>query len=85
MMDNVVTTLVPSYLIGSSSFFQVTRTIIKAWISLNFKKNQPQTVELTALEHHKNLHRLTMGDVSSNFFFERIFLIRAGNKDTHKA
>ena len=49
-MDNVVTALVPSLLIGSSSCFQVTRTTIK---SLNLKWNQPQTVDLTALEHHK--------------------------------
>ena len=77
MMNNVVTTLVRSFFfIGSSSFFQVTRTIIKAWMSLNFKKNQSQTVELTALERHKTLHRLTMGDLSSNFLFEWIILIQ---------
>ena len=33
---NVVTTLAPTCLIGSSSFLQVTRTTIKAWISLKF-------------------------------------------------
>ena len=52
-MDNVVTTLAPSFLIGSSSFLQVTSTTIKAWMSLYFKKNQPQTVQLTARERHK--------------------------------
>ena len=52
-MDNVVTAPVPSLLIGSPSFFQVTRATIKTWMSLNFKQNQPQTVDLTALEHHK--------------------------------
>ena len=31
-------TLAPSFLIRSSSFLQVTRTGIKAWISLNFGK-----------------------------------------------
>ena len=51
-MDSVVTTLAPSFLIGSS-FLQVTRINIKTWINLNFKQNQPQTVELTALERHK--------------------------------
>ena len=50
LMDDVVTTLAPSFLIGSSSFFQVTRTAIKAWMSLNSKYNQLQTVELTALK-----------------------------------
>ena len=31
-------TLAPSFLIGSSSFLQITRTCIKAWISSNFGK-----------------------------------------------
>ena len=31
-------TLVPSFLIGSSSFLQVTRTCMKAWMSSNFGK-----------------------------------------------
>ena len=44
-------TLVPSFLIGFSSFLQVARKTIKAWMSLNFKQNQPRTVELTVLEH----------------------------------
>ena len=35
---NVVTTLVPSFLDGSSSFLQVTRTTIKAWMTLNLVK-----------------------------------------------
>ena len=34
LIDNVVTTLAPSFLIGSSSLLQVTRTTIKAWMSL---------------------------------------------------
>ena len=31
-------TLAPSFLIGSSSFLQVTRTCLKAWMSSNFGK-----------------------------------------------
>ena len=31
-------TLAPSFLIGTSSFLQVTRTCMKAWMSLNFDK-----------------------------------------------
>ena len=31
-------TLAPSFLIGSSSFLQVTRTYTKAWMSSNFRK-----------------------------------------------
>ena len=44
-------TLAPSFIIGSSSFMQVARTAIKAWMSLNYLHNQPHTVELPALEH----------------------------------
>ena len=40
-----------SFLIGSSSFLQVTRKTIKAQMSLNFMQILPQTVELAALEH----------------------------------
>ena len=36
IIENVVTTLVPSFLNGSSSFLQVTRPTIKARMSLNF-------------------------------------------------
>ena len=51
---NVVTTLVPSFLDGSSSFLQITRLNIKAWMSLNFGKIPSLTLELAALEHQKN-------------------------------
>ena len=36
--NNAVTTLVPSFLIESSSFLQGTRKCIKAWMSSNFGK-----------------------------------------------
>ena len=51
---NVVTTLLPSFLDGSSLFLQVTRTTLKAWLSLNFDKIPSLTTELAALEHLKN-------------------------------
>ena len=51
---NVVITIEPSFLNGSSSFLQVTRTIIKAWTSLNFGNIPSPTTELAALEHLKN-------------------------------
>ena len=47
-------TLVPSFLDGSSSFLQVTRPIMKAWMSLNFGKISLLTSELAALERLKN-------------------------------
>ena len=49
-----MTTLVPSFLNGSSTFLQVTRPTIKAWMSLNFSKIPSLTVDLAALERLKN-------------------------------
>ena len=43
-------TLATSFLIGSSSFLQVTRTIITSRLSSNFGQVRPQIVELAALE-----------------------------------
>ena len=51
---NVVTTLVPSFWYESSLFLQVTRTTIKAWMSLNFVKIPSLTTELAALERLKD-------------------------------
>ena len=50
LMYNVVNTLVPSFLIGYSSFLQVTRTTIKSRTSLKFDQIRPWTAELAALE-----------------------------------
>ena len=49
-----MTTLVPSFLDGSSSFLQVTRTTMKAWMRLNFVKIASPITELAALEQMKN-------------------------------
>ena len=51
---NIVTTLVPTFSIGSSSFLQVTRSAMKAWMGLNFGKIPSLTLELAALECVKN-------------------------------
>ena len=51
---NIVTTLVQSFLNRFSSFLQVTRPTIKAWMSLNFGKIPSLTSELAALERLKN-------------------------------
>ena len=53
MMDNVVTALASTFLIGSSFFFHLTRTLIKAWMSLKFCRIPPRTYELAALKHLK--------------------------------
>ena len=57
LMYNVVSTLAPSFLIGSSPFLQVTRT------SSKFDQIRPWTAELAALERLENHHRLTMGEI----------------------
>ena len=49
-----MTTLVPSFSNGSSSFLQVTRSAMKAWMGLNLGEIPSLTSELTALEHVKN-------------------------------
>ena len=63
LMYNDVTTLALSFLIKPSSFLQVRRTTIKAWMSTNFGHIQPHTAELAALECLKNHHRLTIGEM----------------------
>ena len=50
LLNNVVNTLAPSFLIGSSSFLQVTWTTIKSWTSWKFGRIGPRTGELAALE-----------------------------------
>ena len=47
-------TLVPSFSNGSSSFLQVTRSVIKASMGLNFGKIPSLTSELATLERVKN-------------------------------
>ena len=49
-----MTTLVHSFRDGSSSFWQITRPTIKAWMSLSFGKIPSLTSELAALECMKN-------------------------------
>ena len=50
LLYNVVTTLAPSFSIGSSSYLQVTRTSITSQTSLKFGQIGPRTAELAALE-----------------------------------
>ena len=49
-----MTTLVLSFLDGPSSFLQITRPTIKAWMGLNFGKIPSLTSELAAIERQKN-------------------------------
>ena len=48
-------TLAPSFLIGSSSFLQVTRSTIKAGMGSKFGQIRPWNVGLAALEHLKKI------------------------------
>ena len=50
LMYNVVTTLAPSFLIGSSLYLQVMRTFIRSRTSSKFGQIGPRTAELAALE-----------------------------------
>ena len=54
MGKNLVSTLVPSFLSGSSSYLQVKRTTIISRSS-NFGQMRPRTGELAALEHLKKI------------------------------
>ena len=52
-MYNVVSTLAPSFPIGSHSFLHVTRTVIKVWMGSKFNKIGPGSVALSAIERLK--------------------------------
>ena len=84
-----MTTLAPSFLIGSSLFLQVTRTTIKFWMGSIFGKIRSGTNELAALECLEK-SPLTYKwekccDYYSAFIFVWIFFILAGNKTNHKS
>ena len=64
----------PLFLIGSSSFLQVTRTTIKAWMSLNFCGISPLTAELAALERLKKTYKLVSTLAPSFLFGSSSFL-----------
>ena len=49
-MNDVVTTLAPSYFIGSSSFLQATSKPIISRMGSKFSRIRPGTYELPALE-----------------------------------
>ena len=50
LLYNVVTTLAPSFLIGFSSYLQLTRTFITSQTSSKFGQIGQRTAELAALE-----------------------------------
>ena len=50
MSYNLVSPLAPSFLIGSSSYLEITRTSIISQTSSNISQILPRTAELAALE-----------------------------------
>ena len=88
-MFNVVSTLAPSFFIGSSLFLQVSRTVIKAWMGLKFSKIGPGSTELAALERLKKFSVVLQWEKccehSGAFIFEWIFTFLAGNNNNHKS
>ena len=49
-MNKVVNTLVPTFLMGSSSFFQVTKSTLKSGQSSNLRQIGPRAEELAAFD-----------------------------------
>ena len=72
----------PSFLIGSSSFLQVTRTTIKAWMSWNFGGISPLTAELAALECLKKTYKL-VSTLAPSFLFGSSSFLQPGNKGNY--
>ena len=69
-----MSTLVCSFLDGSSSFLQVTRQTIKACIGLNLCQIPSTTTELAALEHLKNENNLVSTLALSVLIVSSLFL-----------
>ena len=72
-----MTTLVPSFLDGSSSFLQITRPTIKAQMSLNFGKIPSLTSQLAALEHQKKLMNNVVTALAPSFLTGFSFFLQA--------
>ena len=62
-MDYLVTTLVPLFLIGSSSFLQITRTTIKSQMGSTFCQIRPLAAEFASHERQENFHRFIMEEM----------------------
>ena len=58
-----MSTLALPFFIGSSSFLQVTRTAIKAWMGSKFGKIGLGSADLATLERLKKSRRLIMGEM----------------------
>ena len=61
--ENLETTLVPSFSIGSSYFWQVIGTTTTSPMSSKFGQIGPRTAELAPVERLEKNHRLIMGKI----------------------
>ena len=84
-----MTTLVPSFLIGSSLFLLVMRTIIKAWMGSKLGSVRRRNYEFAALERLEKIPIDLKWEKSCyhscTFIFQWIFFILAGNKVSNKS
>ena len=84
-----MSTLAPSFLIGSFSYLQVTRTSITSRTSSKFVQIGPRTAELAVLERLEKSPLTYNGEndviTFSPLFFDRILFIFAGNEDMYKS
>ena len=78
---NIVSTLVHSFWNGSSSCLNVTRTIIIAWMRLNFSQILSPTIKLAAIERLKNQCQLLW--VLKCLHFNWIVFILTCNKNSY--
>ena len=65
----VVATLAPSILIGSSSYFKVTRIAITSRVNSNFSQIGPVTAELSALDYVKKSIFSVVATLAPSFLF----------------
>ena len=68
-MNNVVTTLAPSFLIGSSSFLRATSKPIIFPMGSKFSSIRPGAYELPALEHLEKSLRLVLSILNESSSF----------------
>ena len=87
--ETVVNNLAPSFLIGSSSYLQVTRTYITSQTSSKFGQIGPRTAELAALERLEKSPYTCNGrnlvNILATSFLKSIILIFACNEDMHES
>ena len=74
----------PSFLVGSSSFLQETKTCIKAWMCLNFGHSPPPIDYGVSCSWASKIQMYNVMITLAPTFFYLIFFILVGNQDIHK-